>query len=138
MRAKIEHPGYVLDASALIALFHREPGWEAVQAVLGESAISAINLTETITKLTRKGGEPRFVERYLRGMPMPVVPWDEDLAWESRDMAPLAFTRGISLGDRACLALARHFGAIAMTSDSEWPKLGLNVRVVLFREGKRE
>jgi PIN domain nuclease of toxin-antitoxin system len=135
--ARIERPRYVLDASALLALFHSEPGWDAVQAVLGESAVSAVNLTETIAKLTRKGGEPSLVERYLRGLPMPILPWDEELAWESRDMAPLAWTRGISLADRACLATARHLDAVAMTSDTEWTKLDLDVRVVLFRQGKR-
>jgi ribonuclease VapC len=137
MSVKIEHPRYVLDTSALLALFHSEPGWDVVQAVLGDSAVSAINLTETITKLTRKGGEPRLVERYLRGLPMPILPWDEELAWESRDMAPLAWTRGISLADRACLALARHLDAVAMTSDTEWATLDLTVRVELFRHGKR-
>ena len=138
MSAKIERPLYVLDAAALIALFHREPGWAVVQAVLGQSAVCAINLTEAITKLTRKGGEPRLVERYLRGLPMPILPWDEELAWESRDMAPLAWTRGISLAGRACLAMAPHLDAVAMTSDTEWPNLDLDVRVVLFRKGKRQ
>lgn len=102
---------------------------------MGESAVRAINLNETITKLMRKGGEPRLVERYLRGLPMPILPWDEELAWESLDMAPLAWTQGISLADRACLATARHFHAAAMTSDAVWAKLSLDVRVVLFRHG---
>lgn len=53
-------------------------------------------------------------------------------------MAPFAWTHGLSLADRACLAMARHLSAIAMTSDTEWAKLGLDVRVVLFRKGKRQ
>ena len=137
MSAKIERPLYILDTSALLALFRSEPGWDVVQAALGESAVCAINLTEIITKLIRKGGEPRRVERYLRGLPMPILPWDEELAWESRDLAPLAWTRVISLAGRACLAMARHLDAAAMTSDTEWAKLGVNVSVVLFRQGTR-
>ena len=108
-----------------------------MQAALGESAVRAINLNETITKLMRKGGEPRLVERYLRGLPLPILPWDEELAWESRDLATLAWTCGISWADRACLATARHVGGAAMTSDTEWAKLGVSVRVVLFRQGAR-
>ncbi len=111
MRSKTERTLHILDTSALIALVHREPGWDVVQKVLGNSAVCAINLTETIAKLTRKGGEPRLVERYLRGLPLSILPWDEDLAWESQDMAPLAWTHGISIADRACLAMARHFDA---------------------------
>ncbi|MBZ5626475.1 MAG: type II toxin-antitoxin system VapC family toxin [Acidobacteriia bacterium] len=139
MRSKTELPTlHILDTSALIALVHHEPGWETVQRVLGNSAVCAIHLTEAITKLIRKGGEPRLVERYLRALPMPVLPWNEELAWESRDLAPLAWTHGISLADRACLAMARHLDAIAMTGDAGWANLDLNVRVALFREGKRK
>lgn len=138
MRSKTEAILHILDTSALIALIHREPGWETVQAVLDHSAVCAIHLTEAITKLTRKGGEPRLVERYLRALPMPILPWDEELAWESRDLAPLAWTHGLSLADRACLTIARHHGAIAMTSDTEWESLKLDVRVELFRKGKRQ
>lgn len=105
--------------------------------MLGHSAVCAVHLAEAITKLIRKGGEPRLVERYLRALPAPILPWDEELAGESWDMAPLAWTRGISFADRACLAMARHLDAVAMTSDTEWANLGLDVRVVLFREGKR-
>ncbi len=138
MSSKTEPPLHVLDTSALIALVHREPGWDIVQGVLGNAAVCAIHLTEAITKLTRKGGEPRLVERYLRALPVPILPWDEELAWESRDLAPLAWTHGISLAGRSCLAMARHLGAAAMTSDTEWEKLGLNIRVVLFRKGQRK
>ena len=136
MKSKTESALHVLDASALIALVHREPGWEVVQAVLGHSVVCAIHLTEAMGKLIRKGGEPRRVERYLRALPMPIRPWDAALAWESLDMAPLAWTHGISLGDRACLALARHLDAVAMTSDTAWANLNLKVRVVLFRKGR--
>jgi ribonuclease VapC len=138
VRSKNDPALHVLDASALIALVRREPGWEAVQAVLGHSVVCAINLTEAIVKLIRSGGEPRLVERYLRSLPMPILPWDEELAWGSLDLAPLAWTHGISLGDRACLATARHLDAVAMTSDTEWANLDLDVRVVLFRKGRRK
>jgi ribonuclease VapC len=99
--------------------------------------VCAVNLSETITKLIRQGGEPKLVERYLRGLPLEVVPWDEELAWESRDLCPLAWTHGISFADRACLAVARHYGLPAITSDTVWKKLSVGVRVILFRENKR-
>jgi ribonuclease VapC len=133
---KTEPTLHILDASALIALVHRETGWEVVQGVLPHSAICAVNLTEAITKLIRKGGEPRMVERYLRALSVPVLPWGEELAWESRDMAPLAWTHGLSLGDRACLALARKLDAVALTTDAQWMNLSLKVRVVLLRKEK--
>ena len=138
MKLKTEQPQYVLDSSAVIALVRREQGWEKVQAALEHSVISAISLTESMTKLIRQGGEPRLVERLLKALDLEVIPWDEELAWASRDLCPLAWTNGISFADRACLALARHLDLAAMTADSEWTKPNHGVRVSLFREGRRK
>ncbi len=138
MKLKTEQPRYVLDSSAVIALVRREQGWEKVNAALDRSVISAINLAESMTKLIRQGGEPRLVERLLRALDLEVIPWDEELAWASRDLCALAWTNGISLADRACLTLARHLNLAAMTADSEWKKAGHGVQVFLFRENRRK
>ena len=138
MSLKAEQPRYVLDSSAVIALVRREQGWEKVQAALEHSVISAVNLTESMTKLIRQGGEPRLVERLLKALDLEVVPWDEELAWAGRDLCPLAWTNGISFADRACLTLARQLGLAAMTADTEWKKPSHGVRVSLFREGRRK
>jgi PIN domain nuclease of toxin-antitoxin system len=120
----------------LIALVRGEPGSETVRAAMGASVVSAVNLTETMAKLIREGGEPRLVERYLRGLQLEIMPWDEELAWESRDLCSPSWTHGISFADRACLALARHLRVAAITSDAAWKKLDAGVQVVLFRESK--
>jgi len=135
---KTEQPRYVLDSSAVIALVRREQGWEKVQAALEHSVISAVNLTESMTKLIRQGGEPRLVERLLKALDLEVIPWDEELAWAGRDLCPLAWTNGISFADRACLTLARHLDRAAMTADSEWKKPKHGIHVSLFREGTRK
>ena len=138
MKLKTDQPQYVLDSSAVIALVRREQGWERVNAALQHSVISAITLTESMTKLIRRGGESRLVERLLRALGLEVIPWDEELAWASRDLCPLAWTNGISFADRACLTLARHLDLTAMTGDAEWKKPSHGVRVSLFREGRRK
>jgi ribonuclease VapC len=137
VKLKTDQAQYVLDSSALIALVRGEPGSETVRAAMDASVVCAVNLTETIAKLIRAGGEPRLVERYLRGLQLEIMPWDEELAWESRDLCSLAWTHGISFADRACLALARHLRLPAITSDAAWKKLDAGVRVILFRESKR-
>jgi PIN domain nuclease of toxin-antitoxin system len=137
VKSKTDQAQYVLDSSALIALVRGEPGSETVRAAMGASVVCAVNLTETMAKLIRAGGEPRLVERYLRGLQLEIMPWGEELAWESRDLCPLAWTHGISFLDRACLALARHLRLAALTSDAAWKKLDAGVQVVLFRESKR-
>jgi PIN domain nuclease of toxin-antitoxin system len=136
VKSKTDQAQYVLDSSALIALVRGEPGSETVRAAMGAAVVSAVNLTETMAKLIRAGGEPRLVERYLRGLQLEIMPWDEELAWRSRDLCPLAWTLAISFADRACLALARHLRLAAITSDAAWKKLDIGVRVILFRESK--
>jgi PIN domain nuclease of toxin-antitoxin system len=138
VKLKTERSQYVLDSSAVIALLRREQGWEKVKAALDQSVISAVNLTETMTKLIRQGGEPRLVERLLKALDLEVIPWDEDLAWAGRDVSPLAWSSGISLADRACLTLARQLHLAAMTADSEWKKVGHGIQVSLFREDRRK
>jgi ribonuclease VapC len=135
---KTDQPKYALDSSAVIALVRREQGWEKVNAALEHSVISAVSLAESMTRLIRQGGDPRLVERLLRALDLAVIPWDEELAWASRDLCPLAWTNGISFADRACLTLARHLHLAAMTADSEWKKPRHGVHVFLFREGRRK
>lgn len=134
---RTEGARYVLDSSALIALVRRERGWEKVDAALDRSVICAVNLAESLTKLMHKGGDPRLAERLLRDLELDVLPFDEELAWASRDLCPLAWTHGISFADRACLALARHLRLHALTGDARWKEIDCGAHVTLFREAKR-
>lgn len=133
---RTEEARYVLDSSALIALVRREPGWEKVGAALDRSVVCAVNLAETLTKLVHKGGEPRLTEHLLRGLELEILPFDEQLAWATRELCPLAWTHGVSFADRACLALARRLRLRALTSDARWKGLVPGIEVELFREPK--
>lgn len=125
---------YVLDSTALIALVLGEPGFERVQALLEKSAISAVNLTETIHKLVQKGPATRSVEHLLQALQLNVVAWSEDLSYRSAEYAALGKSHGLSLGDRACLTLAKQLKATAVTSDLAWGKVpALGVRLLMFR-----
>ena len=124
-------PEYALDASALIALVRREHGWEKVAKILDWSTISAVNLAEAVAKLIQKGGARKAVETALQGLSLNVADWAEKLAYDSAEFAPPAWERGLSLGDRACLTLARKLDAVAVTTDRAWE--GLPVRVLVIR-----
>jgi PIN domain nuclease of toxin-antitoxin system len=135
---RTESAQYVLDSSALIALVRRERGWEKVDVALDRSVICAVNLAESLAKLVHEGGEPRLTERLLQDLKLEVLPFDEELAWASRDLCPLAWTHGISFADRACMALARHLRLQALTGDAKWKELDVGIQVKLFREAKRQ
>jgi len=123
----------VLDASALLAYINGEPGAEAVEAVLGEAMISAVNLAETATKLALKGGSRDRPLALLTDAELEVVAFDRALAEETGALAASTRTWGLSLGDRACLALAKRERTTAMTADHAWSRLDIGVDIQLIR-----
>jgi ribonuclease VapC len=129
--SKIE---YVMDSTALIAVVYREPGFERVVEILDKSAISAVNLAEIINKLVLRGSPAEEVQDLLRPLKLQVEDWSEDLAYRSAEFTPFTKSHGLSLGDRACLTLAKQLRATAVTSDRAWRRIpSLGVRVMMFR-----
>ena len=125
---------YVLDSSALIALVSLEPGYQRVAELIGRSSISAVNLSETINKLIQKVPTIDAVRLLLSQLDLTVEDWAEDLAFRSAEFSPFNKSHGLSLGDRACLTLAKHLRATAVTSDKAWRRLpSLGVSVMMFR-----
>ena len=123
----------VLDASALIAVAKRELGADAVLSVIHEAAVSTVNLAETISRLSDEGqGQPEIAQK-LAMYELDVVPFNEEQAWDAGLLRPLTRPFGLSLGDRACLALARSLRLPVLTGDRAWAELNIGVDVRLFR-----
>jgi PIN domain nuclease of toxin-antitoxin system len=122
-----------LDASAVLALVHGEPGAERVLAVLDRAVMSAVNLAEVVSRLAERGRPPTDIRRQLTRLPLDIVPVDEDLGYEAGFLRPATRPIGLSLGDRICLALAARLGATALTADRAWTRVGTDVRVEVFR-----
>lgn len=123
----------VLDASAVLALVHGEPGAERVLAVLDRAAISAVNLAEVVSRLAERGRPAAAIRRQLTRLPLDVAPVDEDLGYEAGFLRPATRPFGLSLGDRICLALAARLGATALTADRAWTRVDTEVRIELLR-----
>jgi PIN domain nuclease of toxin-antitoxin system len=77
-------PEYALDSTALIALVTLEPGYEKVEEILDRSAISAVNLAESVHKLVQRDPSEKIVETLLRGLKLEVIDWSEDFAYQLR------------------------------------------------------
>ena len=97
----------MLDASALMAVLREEPGAAAVEAVLDHAAISAVNLSEVQAKLVERGTAAEIAWSSLIDLDLDVVDFDLSQAKVAGDLRWLTRVQGLSLGDRACLALAR-------------------------------
>ena len=114
----------VLDASAVLAVLNGEPGQKKVIPLLTESAISSVNLTEVAAKLLEAGMDEAGARLVVSVLGIgEIVDFTEDLAWEAARLRPLTKQFGLSLGDRACLALAIKLKLPAVTADKEWSKL---------------
>lgn len=127
----------VLDASAVLALLFDEPGAEAVvDHITAGAVISTVNLAEVATVLVRNGRDPNTVLQPLRAQ-VDVLPFTDSDAITTAELYPLASAQGLSLGDRACLALAQRLDAPAITAEHLWADLDLNLTIITIRTRER-
>ena len=124
----------VLDASALLALLNREVGHERVaQAIADGAAISAVNLSEVVAKLSERGAAEDEIRQALTSLRLEVLGFHAESAYQTGLLRPLTRQAGLSLGDRACLALARALGLPVITAEREWGSLQLGIAISVIR-----
>jgi len=123
----------VLDASAVLAVYFDEPGADQVRAALPGALLSAVNYTEVIGKCLEHGDVLAVTLRKLAAMGVAIVPYDARLAQRAGELQPLGRRAGLSLGDRACLALAEREGVTVLTADRSWKSLALDIDIRLIR-----
>ena len=121
----------VLDASAVLALLFKERGAEVVRAHLRTGVIGAANLAEVLAKLSDHGMPADQAARAVAILGLEVVPMTEAQAQRSAELRPATRAAGLSLGDRACLALAAELSAPALTADRGWDALAAAVGVAV-------
>ena len=123
----------VLDASAVLALLNDEVGAKIVQESLPGSIISSVNFAEVVTRLTLLGMPEKEIREALDILALDITPFDEEQAFLAGILAIKTKQLGLSLGDRACLALALRTGSAALTSDKVWQALDIGVIVRVIR-----
>lgn len=121
----------MLDASALLALLLREVGLEAVG--LDGAAMSAVNWSEVVQKLARRGADVDGLRDALRAQGLDVCDLTPRRAEAVAHLWHATQGAGLSLADRACLALAVEFGVPALSADQAWARLDVGAEVVIVR-----
>ncbi len=124
---------YVLDSSAVLVLLGNEDGADEVDAILLHAVVSAVNVAEVISKLQERGGTDETIDAALADLDLKVISFDKAQADKAGKLRQATRSRGLSLGDRACLALAAHYDATAVTTDRAWNDLPGIARLLLVR-----
>jgi PIN domain nuclease of toxin-antitoxin system len=124
----------VLDASAILAVINREPGEEKLTPELLASSVgSAVNLAEVHTKLVSRGWTSGEAWEDATSPVREVVPFDQEQARITGDLVLQTASLGLSLGDRACLALGIALNAPIYTAEKAWKKLKLGLAIHVIR-----
>lgn len=126
---------WVLDASAVLAYLRQEPGWQIVDEALqaGKCLMSAINYAEVAAKLAEKGLSEETIRTVLDCLSLQIADFTPVLALASGLLRPATRPFGLSLGDRACLALAMQQHRTVLTADRTWEGLPLEVKLNVIR-----
>jgi PIN domain nuclease of toxin-antitoxin system len=124
---------FVLDSSAILAVFLAEPGHATVVEVMSDSLMSAVNLAEVCAKLSDRGVDGPDTREWLRQLPTVIVPFNSAQALKTGALRPLTRRKGLSLGDRACLALALAEKAPVVTANRLWLELDLGLNITAIR-----
>ena len=125
----------VLDASAILAVIFEEPGSYRVAEHLPGAIASTVNLAEVMSKLADRGMPEETIETIVSSLQLTVHPLDLAQAYLIAQLRPVTKQAGLSLGDRACLALAKQLNIPTLTTDKAWKGIAkaAKVKVELLR-----
>ena len=123
----------VLDASVVLAAVLEEPGHEAVLELRDAALLSAVNLAEARSRLADHGFNRQSIDTSMGLLNITIVDFDAEQAAISADLRATTRAAGLSLGDRACLALAQQRGGVALTADRAWARIDAPVEVRVVR-----
>ena len=124
----------VLDASALLAYLFRESGHAVVAEYVENACISTVNLSEVAGRFVRDGIDAIPIIQYIGETSLEIVPFTQAHALHAAGLIPKTQRYGLSLGDRACLGLAKERSLAVLTADSAWTNIiGIGIPVIQIR-----
>jgi ribonuclease VapC len=122
---------HVLDASALLAVSNGERGADLVMELINtkECVVSSVNMAEIATRLLDLGLPIKDLERGMAQFGVDVIDFNQAQALACAALRPLTKSAGLSMGDRACLALAQLMQGCAVTADRAWIDVATDIQV---------
>jgi ribonuclease VapC len=128
---------FVLDSSAVMAVMFAEPGQERVLATLPGALLSAVNLAEIISTLASRGVDAGIAEAAVRRLGVEIVDFSASHARVTGQLRTATKAAGLSLGDRACIAVGIERQAEILTTDRAWGQIEIpGATISIIREEK--
>ncbi len=123
----------ILDASALLAVLHEEAGYQHVEPYLSSAYMSAVNVSEVLSVLNAVGVSMTQANSFVTSIIQHIIPFETEQAYISAELKAHTKAQGLSLGDRACLALAQQLKLPVLTADKAWGKIKTDVKIHVIR-----
>ena len=123
----------ILDASALLAVLGDEPGCEVVAPLLDGAFVSTVNWSEVLARYMNLHLDTTGRGPEIESLGVSLAPFTSRQAEVAAGLVPLTRTAGLSLGDRACLALALDLSGQPVTADRAWGQIDVGLEVRLIR-----
>lgn len=123
----------IFDSSAILALLKMEEGHDIVTKRLDDTVVSSVNFCEVVTVLSKKGFGQEQVIKFLQETFLHIEDFNTKQAIIAASFDEVTKVHGLSLGDRACLALAKYKNLPVLTADKVWKELKVGVEVHLIR-----
>lgn len=124
----------VLDASAVMAVLNQEVGAERLTPnLLLHACCSSLNAAEVQGKLVERGIHPDDAWDDVTAVVHQILPFGTQHAKTAGSLILQTRVSGLSLGDRACLALALSLDAPVYTADRSWKNIKLSIPIHVIR-----
>ncbi|PWR00295.1 type II toxin-antitoxin system VapC family toxin [Leucothrix pacifica] len=125
----------VLDTSAVLAYLFDQTGAEKVAPILesGAAVISSANYAETVSKLFDLKMPSEAIQTTMDNLEMECIALSEQQAFIAGELRLASKAYGLSLGDRACLALGIETGYAIYTAAKAWAKVPVECEIILIR-----
>ena len=106
-----------------------------MEALVMGALMSAVNLSEVVAKLADIGMTEADIREAVEPLGIELADFDASGAFSAGLLRPVSRSAGLSLGDRACIALGQMRGLPVLTADIAWNslKLGTEAEIVMLR-----
>lgn len=110
-----------------------EPGGEVVESLLDGAVVSTVNWSEVLARYAILGLGTAGRDAEIQALGVSLAPFTSRQAEVAAGLAQITRAAGLSLGDRACLALALDLGGRPVTADRAWAEVDLGLAITMIR-----